>query len=93
MVKATEWLVLIFTDSDKPPGQRTLGVSVVEVPEGGNVIQGVREAWRRGINPGGSVSAAALEDDLPMEHRNRLLSGAEAEGLGLIVKTPFPQVS
>ena len=52
--KEMVWLQMIFFDSNKPAGQRTLGVAVIEVPVGDGeyktVLSAIQKSHRLGIN-------------------------------------------
>ncbi len=77
------WWWLSFADPDKPEGQRFAGVCIVQ---GSNMEDAVSEAWRRKCNPGGEIMALALgyltEEKVPLECRNRLMSGEEVRARG-----------
>jgi hypothetical protein len=79
----TSWWWLSFVDSDKPEGQRFLGVAIVE---GNGVGSASLRAHELGVNPGGEVRASRLEADAVPEARylNRLLSRKESEQADLI---------
>jgi hypothetical protein len=71
------WWWLSFADDD---GFR--GVAIVQA---GDVIEGVTEAWRLEINPGGGVLSVQIPDErlslYPVEMRNVLLNREQAEML------------
>lgn len=81
---------LYFSDPTKPPGQRFLGVTLIEPdddPSPRFVIQAVEEAWRLKANPGGEVLCyehpiSKLEEW--KTYMNRLLTEDEAISLGII---------
>jgi hypothetical protein len=73
--KELHWFWLSFCDSDKPKGQRFLGVAIVR---GSNVVNAIQEAHRLDINPGGEVLAFPVskedaEKRIPSDCCNRLL--------------------
>lgn len=74
-----------FADARKEPGTQFLGVALVAADD---MSCALREAWARGINPGGDVQAfelpLAVAEKIPPEYRNRLLSRDEAEALNRI---------
>ncbi len=68
------WWYLSFASDEK-----FLGGCVVEILATGTpgIIDAVREAHRKGCNPGGAVRGGALKPDVPLpraEWRNRLMS-------------------
>jgi hypothetical protein len=84
--KATKklgWWWLSFSDPKLPPGQRFLGVVIVE---GHGVASAAIRANELGINPGGGVQSIELKGDrIPAEEfRNRLLDGDELKRTGLV---------
>ena len=60
---------LSFCDTDRPVGQRFLGVAIVE---GTDLASAITEAWERQCNPGGEVLS---------HHTNKLMSRDEIDGL------------
>jgi hypothetical protein len=72
------WFWLSFCDGSLPAGQQFLGACLVK---GRGIITAVREARKRGCNPGGDVKAVEIPSHLvpPPKWANRLLTKAEAE--------------
>ena len=60
------WVSIIFSDSNKPAGQRTLGVAVVEVPDSESsesvVVAASLRATQLNINPGVYMCTVAAFD-------------------------------
>ena len=77
------WFWLSFVDPSRNPGERFLGVSIVQADD---FIDAVEEAWTLGANPGGEVQGVELPDDFVVEAslRNRILSEKELASAGLI---------
>jgi len=76
------WWWLSFVDTERPEGQRFLGVVVLEAT---GFMDAVGQAWAHGLNPGGEVQGMEVVEGngLPPEaFRNRLLSEAEAMEVG-----------
>ena len=80
--KELGWWWLSFSDPNLPPGQRFLGVVVVEAY---GVATASTRAHELGINPGGDVQGVELKGDgIPAaEFRNRLLDVNELKRTGL----------
>lgn len=76
----THWWWLSFVDPDRPEGQRSLGVAIVQGADIGEVAS---NAWALDCNPGGEVAGAELPDALlpAPEHLNRLHGPADAREL------------
>jgi len=71
----TFWLT--FNDCEAPSNERFLGVAIFDMDEDANnplsADEIVREAWRRQINPGGTVCICEVEA-IPNEHKNKLIT-------------------
>jgi hypothetical protein len=73
----TFWLS--FHDHAKPHHEQFLGVAIFDMDETEDeksTPEIVREAWRLGINPGGSVRIldVSSEKRITPEHKNRLIT-------------------
>lgn len=66
---------LSFADPKRPKGTQFLGAAIVEAS---TFDLAIREAWHRGVNPGGEVQGIAIDkadaDRVPREWVNRLLN-------------------
>jgi hypothetical protein len=76
----TFWLS--FHDHEKPPQEQFLGVAIFDMDETEgekSVSEIVREAWRLGINPGGSVKVVDVSSEkrIKPEHKKRLITDDE----------------
>lgn len=69
-----------FCDPEKPKGKQFLGVCIVSAP---GLMHAHQKALALGINPGGEILAAQVED-IPGEYMNKLLSRADIEAAGFI---------
>ncbi len=73
----TFWLS--FHDHDKPRQDQFLGVAIFDMDETEgekSVLEIVKQAWRLGINPGGSVRVrdVSSEKRIKPEHKNKLIT-------------------
>lgn len=66
-----KWFWLSFADGTLPRGSQFLGAAVVAAHD---LPGAIRVAWALGINPGGEVQIAEIENLPPPEYRERLLS-------------------
>ncbi len=69
---ATFWLT--FADLEASADKRFLGVVLMDLPEDATVMDAARQAWRLGINPGGTCVMSEVKRDIPSEHKNRLIT-------------------
>jgi hypothetical protein len=75
------WWWLSFVDEDRPEGDRNLGVAIVR---GYDVVNAARNAWDKGINPGGEIAGTQIPDIVmahPAYPRNVLIPTEEARKL------------
>jgi hypothetical protein len=84
---------LYFHDPAKPPGQRFLSITLIELYHDPSIpfaVQAAEEAWRLNANPGGEVLCyehpiSKLQEWEP--YMNRLLTEDEGISLGIIQRT------
>jgi hypothetical protein len=66
----TTWFYLSFASASLPKNEQWLGAVIVQAD---TIADAVKEAWRLGINPGGEVAGAEIENLPPERFRNRLM--------------------
>jgi hypothetical protein len=86
---------LSFINDEKPEGERSLGVCIVQIPdaeytesgEGSAFSNALRMAHFMGCNPGGNVRGRRVFEDSPIFGKllyNKLMDKAELDELGLL---------
>ena len=84
------WFYLSFADPQKPSGEQFLGAAYVNA-DGEQIVDVMSRLSAIGINPGGEILIAGpigeeeIDDYLPQENRERLLTRAEIKEMDDVV--------
>lgn len=81
-MSAMRWWWVSFIDEKAPPGERLLGVAIVEAP---GLVEAMQACWDHGCNPGGDIFGCPLKEGVQIDPKwtYTLLSPADVQLLAL----------